>query len=60
MPELDDICDWYEASRVHTQHELEDGKDPAGTKGYKDMGCFDCNGYNTACKHYSNVMREDK
>ncbi len=39
------ICPWHKASRVQRDDELMRGDGFEGTKGYKDRGCYSCDGY---------------
>ena len=39
------ICPWHKISRVQRDDELMQGDGFVGTKGYKDKGCYDCEGY---------------
>ena len=52
MVTLEDKCLWLEIAEQQTEHELEEYGDYKGVKGYIDMGCLSCNGYNQSCNIY--------
>ena len=46
-------CSWYNASRIQREHEISHGHGNIGTKGYEDIGCYQCSGNNTNCRCFS-------
>jgi len=56
-----DICLWFSASRSQRATEVSRGQGLDGTNGQEKTGCYECNGYNTACKKYTpNNLREPR
>lgn len=49
------ICNYYHAAREQRKHEVENGLGTAGTYGFEQVGCYDCNGLNMKCKTYFNT-----
>ena len=49
---LEDKCFYHKQSRVQRQQELDRGQGLMGTKGYQNIGCYDCSGYNFKCRSY--------
>ena len=49
------ICMWFSISRTQRQNELARGDGLAGTKGYEDLGCYSCDGFNKECELYKPI-----
>ncbi len=55
------VCDHWEVSRNQLWGELSRGLDLKGTKGYRKMGCYECEGgLNVACNAYMDVFSRRK
>jgi len=51
---IDDLCLYFNISRLQRNTELSNGVGLKGTEGYQIRGCYDCNGYNQQCNVYIN------
>jgi len=49
---VDDLCVWWVPSRDQRRVERLRGEGDAGTMMYEIRGCYQCNGFNDACKEY--------
>lgn len=54
---VDEMCFQYLCSRKQKTDELLDRKGLKGTQGYKDVGCYDCNGLNKLCGTYATAKQ---
>lgn len=57
MEKLEKKCDWHGNAIIQFERERKHfGRIKAykGTQGFRNMGCFTCDGYNTECKGYTN------
>lgn len=52
---LEDLCLWHEIAKE--EKELNDMQETI--KSYKNMGCYDCKGYNNKCPFYQRSEHEE-
>lgn len=48
-----DECVWLLIAKEQRETEFERKEGFFGTMGYEEMGCYDCDGYNTYCPYYT-------
>ena len=46
------ICSWKEASHNQRESEVQRGLGHDGTKGYENLGCYECKGRKPECPSY--------
>lgn len=49
---LEETCMWYAASRSQLRKEKDNGITLDATKGFRDRGCYSCNGLNKDCLNF--------
>ena len=52
MEELEEKCRHFEISKKQRKDEVSYGWGHKGTRGYEEMGCYICSGYNDTCRSY--------
>jgi len=50
-----DICFYYLISRSQRKTEEERGEGTAGTKGFEESGCYECDGFSRTCPKYERI-----
>jgi hypothetical protein len=50
-----ELCAYYFVSRAQRKEESARGLSLAGTMGYEQAGCYDCDGKNTNCRLYFHI-----
>jgi len=57
---IEDLCAWYNPAITQRETEIERGEGTHGTKGFEDMGCYECSGYNSSCRSYEKIISGDR
>ena len=53
-------CEYYQISKDQRKHERAKGLSDKGTKGYENMGCYECDGNKPECKSYFVSSKESE
>ena len=56
--ELSDLCVYFGISRVQKENRLNKELKIDGEFSFKEVGCYECNGFNHDCPHYFSPLRE--
>lgn len=55
---LEETCLWYVAAKSQLRREKSHGITLDATKGYRDIGCYNCDGLNKECLNFYSSSKQ--